>query len=127
DGALDSYWKFIFKICKVDPDKVWHVNTTVDNVRIIAYFNSGVIFSNPKRKLFQNWESNFEKLSNDANAFNLKGLQYFFLDQALLSATIMNLFLEAEVKNLENNYNFPILLQKELDTINISKIKIFHY
>jgi len=84
------------------------VKSAVNQKIIVAYFNSGVIFSKSESKLFTKWLFNFESLIQDERAYHLPYMQYHFLEQPLLSATILQAFPEEKMKILTNSFNYPL-------------------
>lgn len=125
-----SFWEMIFKACEVNQSNIWTVRTAVTQVEVAAYFNSGVIFSSARSKLFSQWLKNFKNIVKNQKAYHLPYRGYYFLEQALLTGTILNLFTKDEIKILNNEYNYPLNFQKELEEKGLYKncpIKILHY
>src|SRR5690606_3560908 len=109
---------------------VWKVNTTVNNTEILAYFNSGVIFSNPRSLLFSAWLKNFEFVCKDKRAYQLRHLEYYFLEQALLSGTILGQLSRDKVKILDYKFNYSLNFHSQFEDKqgnNLNEIRILHY
>lgn len=127
---LTVFWTLIYESCGVSIENVWTVKTTVKELEILAYFNSGVVFSCSNTKLFSQWRSNFEQFNKNIEAYHLNSLEYFFLEQALLAGTILGKFHRDEVLVLDNFYNYSLNFKADLaerDADNYDRIKIVHY
>src|SRR5699024_8075730 len=109
-------------------DEVWTIRTSVTKDNILAYFNSGVIFSSAESRLFEKWLNNFRRLAKDIRVYHLKYMEFYLLEQALLSGTILKYFSKKKIKILSNHYNYPLPFHNQLkDTIPYAEIKILHY
>lgn len=127
---ISPFWEMIYKKCSVSTGKIWKVKTTVNHLDILAYFNSGVIFSNAGSSLFTKWLENFKLFSTDKRAYQLGHLEYYFLEQALLSGTILGCLPQNKVKILDNRFNYSINFHRQLENEegnNKANIKIIHY
>lgn len=127
---ISPFWEMIYEKCCVSNANIWNVKTTVDQVEILAYFNSGVVFSRAGSFLFTNWLKNFKFLCKDKRAYQLSHLEYYFLEQALLSGTILGCIPQHKVKILDKKLNYSLNFHKQLqnkDIDNMANIKIIHY
>ena len=128
DDEITPFWEMIFHICNVNPDDVWTVTTTVDQKKILACFNAGVIFTRAKTKLFQKWLANFNRLMLDARVYQLIYTEFYLLEQAILAATIVKTLKVEQVKLLDNRYNFPFHFYDRIpEQDKFKDIKILHY
>lgn len=125
-----GFWKNIYESCEFPVENIWTVKTTVDQTEILAYFNSGVIFTASKNRLFSEWLINFERFIKQINAYHLPPMEYYFLEQALLSGTILKRFPKDQVKILNSDHNYCLNFKDKLEEIgkgNYHNIKIIHY
>lgn len=106
DGDSDSnsdYWCELYKICGVK-DKSY-VRTTVEQSRILSYWNSGLIAVRREKKIFQAWRDNFIKvIANELSPDDGP----FFIEQSVFAATVSAI--TNRVWILSPNYNYPINL-----------------
>jgi hypothetical protein len=119
-----EHWKKLYGLLNVR--RIREVTTTIDNQKILEYYNSGVIVTNTKNDLFKHWKDNYEK----AVEMKLIPRRSVFLDQTVLSATVAQL--ELNVKHLGKYYNCPIHRiansQNELYKLNdFENVVLVHY
>lgn len=123
---ISVYWQMIYKHCRVQANNVWHITTSIDHRKALAYFNTGVIFTKPEYKIFEKWKENFESLIMDINAYHLKYFEFYLLEQCLFSATVVKSFPKNKVRLLTNYYNFSLQFMNKLK-IETCKIVFLHY
>lgn len=100
------YWHSIYRTLGVTSQN--YVNTTVDQKKIFAYWNTGHIVSNKTTEVFSNWKVNFEKVIS-RNLAPKNGR--FFIEQSTFAATVSAM--SVSVKNFAPNYNYPVHLHEE--------------
>ncbi|MBV8882585.1 MAG: hypothetical protein JO235_01100 [Chroococcidiopsidaceae cyanobacterium CP_BM_RX_35] len=105
EGASDSndeYWQYLYNIANVKDDSLF-VTTTVDQKKIRAFWNSGLVAVRKGAGIFTAWRQNLERLIEEGTEINRKN---FYYEQSALSATIC-----AKTKNIwcfSPGYNYPI-------------------
>jgi|GEM_PF-1783446 len=119
-----SYWAKIFDILHVKVVK--YSKLFVENIKTIAYWNSGFFVNRLSLGLMSQWKENLEFLLNN---YHWRNLEYFFLDQVSLSATIQKMGLH--VKELPRGYNYPISMHDDIcaenKIENLSELIVCHY
>ena len=125
---LTDFWRMIYFNCEISVKNIWEVKTTVDNKKVLASFNSGVIFSKGDSGFYNKWLSSFEKITNDIRAYHLPYMEFYLLEQSLFSAVILKNYEKEDIKFLDNNYNFPFHFSAELrGKYDFNSVKILHY
>ena len=105
EGASDSndeYWQYLYHLAGVKNDHRF-VTTTVDQKRIRAFWNSGLVAVRRGAGIFTAWKQTVEKLLEVGATINQKN---FYYEQSALSATICAL--ESDVWQFSPGYNYPI-------------------
>jgi hypothetical protein len=121
DAPVPEYWKRIYKVTGLDTDKVWTVNSLVDNKKIRGYFNSGFMAFNPAKGILREWKNAYVKLLSDtANYSFYTSDQNFaiFCHQAVLSSVVMAKAGKQGVNILPASYGYPLGLQDQEGFIN---------
>ena len=103
----DIYWQKLYSICGIT--KELYLTTTIDNLRIRAYWNSGLIAVNRSYGLFHRWRDNFIKImraghiprNNKTNEERLNNM-----DQLALAPTLVNV--SERLNILDYRYNYPL-------------------
>lgn len=128
-NPISKFWERIYEACNFnDMRKLWTVRTTIENLEIYAYFNSGVVFVDPSSKIFSQWLENFHRVIKNKKFYHLAAKEYFFLEQALLAGTILKEVPKPQVKVLDHTYNYSLNFINELNEKVIDReIKILHY
>jgi hypothetical protein len=108
--AANDYWDRVFDVCGVDRSRLWDVSTIVEESRIRAYFNAGLLCARPSAGLFRRWRDNLERWAGEGHRDRYpQGTKEFsFVDQALFAGTVMANFSEDQVKILDWRYNYPL-------------------
>lgn len=127
---LSDFWRLIYNSCGFSIKDIWTVQTTIDEIEIFAYFNSGVIFTRSGNQVFSQWRTNFERFAENKEGYHLRAMEYFFIEQALLAGTILQKFPKEKVKVLNHFYNYSLNFKAILVEKNkayYDQIKILHY
>lgn len=106
---ITEFWQNVFRISNVEPSELWSVLTLLDRREIYAYFNNGLVSVRPGLRVFRDTLEVAERAARDGYFTSLPrgSLERFYLDQALLTATIVKVGAE-HVRILGDKYNFPI-------------------
>jgi len=95
-----AYWQRLQSVLKFSMDQ--YVQTVVDDQKVLAYYNSGLMVAKRSSCFFQSVLSNFEKLlKEDAPFFKNR-----FLEQSNFTATILSKGMK--FKKLGKGYNYPL-------------------
>jgi hypothetical protein len=107
EDSNDSYWQRLYSICGVPEGQ--YVTTTIDNRRIRAFWNSGLIAVRRSECLFQQWKDNFIKLMKAGHIPKeriTRKERLTFMDQLALAPTLTNV--SERLKILNYRYNYPL-------------------
>ena len=113
---LDPFWTQIYRSCLVSEDRVFPMETHVDNTTVRPYFNAGILITRPTNLLFRTWHDTFfgNYRKAEYKEFYRQDERYqIFVHQAILSGVILSLFPEAELQELPPTYNYPLHLFPE--------------
>jgi len=105
EGSSDpneDYWMRLYGIAGVkDPDRF--VTTTVDQKKIRAFWNSGVVAVRRKLGIFTAWKHTIEQLLEEGTSITKENWYY---EQSALSATICAM--TDNVFHFSPGYNYPV-------------------
>lgn len=120
-----EYWKAVYELLGVG-DISHRVTTSVDQVPIYPYFNSGLAFARRDAGIFGNWLTNFTRIME---AGICPKVGSYFIEQSSLSATVLAMGVDFEV--LPKHCNYPIHLHNQLPEQNrlhsLEEISTVHY
>lgn len=126
----DCYWQLLYDLCGVKSRPF--VKTTIQQETIRAYFNAGLIVGRRSASLFQQWESHFLRLMDEAHVPVKRRTQEPMLnntDQLSLAATLSDVMPSVEI--LDERYNYPLPLraisQSAMATAELSDLIHVHY
>jgi hypothetical protein len=106
----DQYWHEIYAVAGLK-DAPPFVTTTVDQKKVRAYWNSGLIAARRSAGIFTTWKNNFENLvsTKDVSTTNQDN---FYLEQSIFAATICAM--KANIWQFSVGYNYPIHFHNKL-------------
>jgi hypothetical protein len=110
---INEFWSLIYQHCQVATDRIFAMQTTVDEEWVRAYFNSGLLVVRPERGLLRAWQANFERLYRlpEYEAFYQQhDLYKIFIHQAILAGSILSLLKPEEIQQLPFEMNYPLHL-----------------
>ena len=113
DEPIDEIWGLIYRHCQVDVDKVFAMQTIVDEQAVRAYFNAGLLVVRPERGLLRGWQSNFERLFRlpEYKAFYQRNELYkIFMHQMVLAGSILSRLKPEEFQQSPFELNYPLHL-----------------
>jgi hypothetical protein len=107
DDSNYPFWEKLYSLLGVHSR--YYVHTSIENSKILGYWNVGLVAVRRDKGIFTKWEENFHKVMQ-------KGLVpkqgIFFLEQAVFAATVAQI--NASVFSYSKGYNYPINLQDSL-------------
>lgn len=109
----DKFWKLVYSHCHVNSNETFQVTSMIDQVKIRAYFNAGLISVDPHTGILRRWRDNFLSLLQNPvlETFCQSDFRYkVFIHQAIFSATILETCRRDEIRLLLSEYNFPLHL-----------------
>jgi len=100
----DDYWRRLYEICNVPETP--YVHTSVDEERIRAYWNAGLIAVQRREGLFRMWKKDFETLMI-AKHFPPPNRILNNMDQLALAGTLSRVFDRVRILDYRYNYLIP--------------------
>lgn len=119
EKPIDEFWKKVYGHCQLAEDQIYDVTSIVDQKKLRAHFNAGLIAVNPQAGILRRWRDKFESLYRNPcmEILYQTDIRYkVFVHQAILSATILQTCTRAEMKLLSPVYNFPLHLLNKMQT-----------
>jgi hypothetical protein len=111
-GPPDGFWSAIYRHCKVEPDRLFPMETCVRDNTIRPYFNAGCQVTRPQNGLFSRWCDLFRSLCRhpDFEPFLADPLYRIFMHQAVLAGAVLSGLSPAQLHELPESYNYPLHL-----------------
>jgi hypothetical protein len=113
DDPIDEFWRLIYQHCQVDMDKIFPVQTIVDEQLVRAYFNAGLLVVRPERGLLRTWGMDFDNLYHlpeFESFFQQNQLYKIFMHQAVLAGSILSSLKPDDFQHLPFEMNYPLHL-----------------
>ncbi len=110
---VDEFWRLIYQECQVDVEKIFAMQTVVDEQAVRAYFNAGLLVVRPERGLLRSWQSNFERLYRLPEfeaLYQRSELYQIYMHQAVLSGSILSKLKPDEFQQFPFDINYPLHL-----------------
>jgi hypothetical protein len=110
---VDEFWGLIYRHCQVDVEKVFAMQTIVDEQAVRAYFNAGLLVVRPERGLLRSWQSTFERLFRlpEFEAYYQQNeLCKIFMHQMVLAGSILSRLKPEEFQQFPFEMNYPLHL-----------------
>ncbi len=117
DEPVDRFWKLVYKGCDTPAGRIFPMQTSVDGLLIRPQFNAGVLVVRPERGLLRAWRTDFDRLYLQqawGEFYKKHILYYFFLHQAVLSASLLTRLDPAEMLCLSETVNYPVFLHSRI-------------
>lgn len=114
---IDEFWELIYRHCQVDVEKVFGMQTIVDEQLVRAYVNAGLLVVRPERGLLRAWQSDFERLYHLPEFEVFYGqheLYKIFMHQAVLAGSILSLLKPEEFQQFPSEMNYPLHLHSRM-------------
>jgi len=108
---VDAYWGPIYKRCRLDPKKIFLVETFVDCKKVRAWLNCGMFSVRPERGLWREWAQILGEFINDPEYLQTAitdRIHRTFLHQAVISTLIVSRLDRREIHMLPAGYNYPL-------------------
>ncbi len=129
----DYFWREIYSMASTSKGlRTFKVETTVDDLPIFSYFNSGVIAVDPKKNILRYWAARTEEMARRSDFFlGLTPAQLFHRNQALFAACLTTRIDEERIGILPARFNYPFHLHSQIRPSNrieqLDRINILHY
>jgi hypothetical protein len=117
NDPIDEFWGLIYRDCRVDVEKIFAMQTIVDEQMVRAYFNAGLLVVRPERGLLRGWQSNFEQLyclPQYEAFFQRNELYKIFMHQMVLAGSILSHLKQAEFQSFPSEMNYPLHLHTRM-------------
>lgn len=117
DEPLDDFWSLVYSKCSVDQQKVFAMQTIVDEQWVRPYFNAGMLVVRPERGLLRCWQSNFERMYQlpEVQQFCRRSELYeIFFHQAVLAGSLLSSLHKDELHQLPLEVNYPLHLHSRM-------------
>jgi hypothetical protein len=113
NDPIDELWRLIFHHCQVDLERIFPMQTIVDEQLVRAYFNAGLLVVRPERGLLRAWQADFDNLYRlpEFEAFYQQNKLYeIFMHQLVLAGSILSSLKPEEFQQLPFEMNYPLHL-----------------
>jgi hypothetical protein len=113
NDPIDEFWRLIYYHCQVDAERIFPMQTIVDEQLVRAYFNAGLLVVRPERGLLRTWQADFDNLYHlpEFEAFYQQDELYeIFMHQAVLAGSILSSLKPVEFQQLPFEMNYPLHL-----------------
>jgi len=117
NDPVNDFWELIYHACKVDKEKIYPLQTIVDEQLVRAYFNAGLLVVRPERGLLRAWQSNFAvlyRLPEFKQFYQQHELYELFMHQTVLAASILSLLKPEEFEQFPFEVNYPLHLHSRI-------------
>jgi hypothetical protein len=117
DDPLDEFWRLVYYYCQVDLERIFPMQTIVDEQTVRAYFNAGLLVVRPERGLLRSWQEDFEHLYHlpEFEAYYQQNELYeIFMHQAVLAGSILSSLTADEIQQLPFEMNYPLHLHAKV-------------
>jgi hypothetical protein len=117
---VDEFWRLIYQQCQVDVEKIFAMQTVVDEQAVRANFNAGLLVVRPERGLLRSWQSNFERLYRlpEFDAFYQRSELYqIYMHQAVLAGSILSKLKSDEFQQFPFEMNYPLHLHNRVSAV----------
>ena len=129
----DHFWREIYSMADVAGRyRAFKVETTVDNLSISSYFNSGVIAVKPPKKILRYWASCTQEMGRRRDFLpGLTPTQILRRNQALFAACLISRIEKERIRILPARFNYPFRLHTQMQPSSriqhLDLINILHY
>lgn len=116
-NPVDEFWALIYRHCRVDLERIFVMQTIVDDETVRAYVNAGLLVVRPERGLLRAWQTSFDGLYRlpEFEAFYQRHELYnIFMHQAVLAGCILSLLKAKEFQQFPFEMNYPLHLHSKM-------------
>ncbi|WP_160318365.1 hypothetical protein [Levilinea saccharolytica] len=118
---LDAFWETIFSACGVPHQRLFPMQTVIDQVQLYPYFNDGLLVLRPQLGLLHAWLQEFTRLYQHPDLLPLyahKRLYAIFVHQAVLAGVLLARLAPEQMLLLPPDHNYPLNLYARDQTPN---------
>jgi hypothetical protein len=116
DKDLDPFWSLVYRICEVPEDRVYAMQTHVEDVRVRPYFNAGFLAVRPEAGVLRSWRDLFVpsySLPEMESFYNVDNRYQIFAHQAILSGLVLSELRREQTVEMPPTYNYPVHLHNQ--------------
>ena len=113
NDPIDEFWSLIYRHCQVDLERIFPLQTIVDEQLVRAYFNAGLLIVRPERGLLRAWQADFDHcyhMPEFKPFYTMNVLYDIFMHQAVLAGSILSSLKPEEFQQLPFKMNYPLHL-----------------
>ncbi|OGN93649.1 MAG: hypothetical protein A2Y88_15255 [Chloroflexi bacterium RBG_13_48_10] len=113
NDPIDDFWRLIYHHCQVEIEKIFSMQTIVDEQLVRAYFNAGLLVVRPERGLLRAWQADFNntyRLPEFEAIFQQNEYYAIFMHQAVLAGSVLSSLKPGEFQQLPFEMNYPLHL-----------------
>jgi len=113
---LDPFWTAVYACCAVPEERVFPMETHVDQATIRPYVNAGHLVVRPECGLLRAWHDTFFRVyrTPEFEYFYRQDQRYvIFMHQAILSGVLLSAVGRQAMQELPAAYNYPLHLYAE--------------
>jgi hypothetical protein len=117
DEPVDDFWSLIYRNCQVDMERIFSMQTIVDEQPVRAYFNAGLLVVRPERGLLRSWQADFERvrsLPEFGPFYQQSELYPIFMHQVVLAGSLLSSLKPDEVQQFPFEVNYPLHLHEKV-------------
>jgi hypothetical protein len=118
NDPIDEFWRLVYHYCQVDLERIFPVQTMVDEQMVRAYFNAGLLVVRPERGLLRSWQEDFDNIYHlpEFEAYYQQNELYeIFIHQAVLAGSILSSLKPEEIQQLPFEMNYPLHLHTNVE------------
>ena len=115
DEPPDEFWGRIYKVLKIKDEDLFPMMTVVDDQKIRAYFNAGLLVVRPGRGILRKWSKDYAALYRDpviAEMCRASVNHKIFLHQTALTGAVLNSIKQDQMIELSDKYNYPLFFEQ---------------
>ena len=114
---VNDFWSLIYRNCHVEGERIFTMQTIVDEQPVRAYFNAGLLVVRPERGLLRGWQANFERLRGlpEFEPFYQQSELYsIFMHQTVLAGSLLSALNPDEFQQFPFTVNYPLHLHSKV-------------
>lgn len=116
EKPVNDFWKTLYQQSQVSPDKIFPIQTSVDQINLRPYINAGMLVVRPEAGLLCQWADSFKKIYQHPKFtpfYEKQPLYKIFVHQAVLSAVLTCVLPVEKWLELPHLINYPLHMHKD--------------
>lgn len=114
----NEFWSRIYELLGITDEMLFPTVTHVDQQKIRAYFQAGLLAVRPEKGILRQWPKDFQRLYGDKKiAAMCQGdrEKNVFLHQNALVGAVLHNASENEIAQLSDKYNYPLFFEQSYE------------